>query len=127
MTAFRRAPADRALDETRLAHLWAQLGPAGFRRLVNRFAPASKVELERLDSALATGRVDPVRAAAHRIAGFAANFGADRLARLARDIEAHPDDAEARVAGLRDAVTASEIALDADVARRCAAESEPTE
>lgn len=126
VTAFRRAP-DCALDEARLEHLWAQLGSEGFRRLVNRFAPASKVELERLDSALATGRVDPVRAAAHRLAGFAANFGAARLARLARELEAHPGDAEARVPGLRDAVAASEVALDADVARRCPAAPEPTE
>lgn len=126
VTTRARAPADCALDEARLAHLWAQLGAEGFRRLMNRFAPASKVELERLQSALATGRADPVRAAAHRLAGFAANFGAARLAQLARDLEADPEAAESRVADLHDVIAASEVALDADVARRCARGSEPT-
>jgi len=124
--AFPRAPADSPVDEARLTHLWTQLGLVGFRRLMGRFSPASKIELERLDTALATGRLEPVQSAAHRMAGFAANFGAARLAGLARHLEAHPEDGEVLAPSLRDAVTASEVALDADVARRCAESPEPS-
>lgn len=111
-----------AVDRTRLAHLATQLGRAGYVRLMNRFGPASQIELERLTVAVDSGRPDAIRRAAHRIAGFAANFGASGLARLARELEANPEAARELAPRMRDSARSTESALSLDVEHRGALE-----
>lgn len=113
-----RAVAPGILDAERLARLAEQLGAGGFARLMGRFGPASKSELQRLDAALADGTPEAIRSAAHRIAGFASNFGARGLAHLAKELEHHPEEAGAIAPELRRFVASTEAALDEEAERR---------
>jgi len=111
-----------ALDDARLAHLVDQLGVGGFAQLMTRFGPASATELDRLDRAVATGEVEAIRGAAHRIVGFASNFGARTLADLARTLELEPSLATEMAPRLRNSARSTEVALAEDATRRARGE-----
>lgn len=105
------AASQTVLDGARLERLQTQLGQGRFERLMGRFEPASRVELDRLDAAAATNSLAAISAAAHRIAGFAANFGAQGLATLARELEAHPEEVKSIAPQLRAAIERTSAAL----------------
>jgi hypothetical protein len=84
-------PRGVALDRQRLRHLQESVGTRNLERLLDKFTRQARDEAEQLETALLSGTDADVRYRAHRLAGFAGNFGAVRLAEWARELNAHPE------------------------------------
>lgn len=85
-------PVDEVLDGTVLAELRASLGDVAaviLPDLVSTFLTQSTDLLQQVQEAAARGDEDVVRAAAHKLRGGSATFGATALATLCQDLEEH--------------------------------------
>jgi signal transduction histidine kinase/CheY-like chemotaxis protein/HPt (histidine-containing phosphotransfer) domain-containing protein len=84
------APAASApvfVDRERLDHLAEHLQPADLMHLIRRFSERMRTEVDTLLAALDGADAERTQIQAHRLAGFAANFGARALAEWARQVE----------------------------------------
>ena len=77
----------QVLDRELFDSLRAQLAPAVFATLIQSFAEACPVQIHQLSLCVTAGDLAGSALAAHQLRGFAANFGAQRLADLANEIE----------------------------------------
>jgi PAS domain S-box-containing protein len=82
------------VSQTRLDHLASHLGQQRLDQLSEQFRRRARDEVGQVEEALFGRDADHLSEACHRLAGFAANFGADRLAAEARGVEAPRDDVE---------------------------------
>jgi HPt (histidine-containing phosphotransfer) domain-containing protein len=74
-------------DAERVDALFAALGEAQGRRLLDHFADALTVELQALTAIAAEGDLCETERHAHGLKGAAANFGATRLQAVSREVE----------------------------------------
>lgn len=83
--ALQAAPS--VVDGSRLDHLSEHLPASDLTRLIERFTDRVRSEVGVLQEALADEDAVRIKAQSHRLAGFAANFGATGLAEWARGLE----------------------------------------
>jgi HPt (histidine-containing phosphotransfer) domain-containing protein len=76
-----------AIDPTSFAELQASAGAEFVRELIDTFLEEAPPMLAELGEALAAGRAEPFRRAAHSLKSNASTFGAATLAAMARDLE----------------------------------------
>ncbi|MGF1508301.1 MAG: ATP-binding protein [Myxococcota bacterium] len=86
-SASARPSSREALDVKRLEHLRSSVGVRNLDKLLEKFSVQARDEAERLEQALLSGETTDIRYRAHRLAGFAGNFGAVRLAQWAHRVE----------------------------------------
>ena len=87
------------LDRVKLAELRLALGGEALDGMLNLLPETALRELTAIRSALQAGRPKELRQAAHTLSGLAANFGAPRMAAIARAINDSPADTD-KVAAL---------------------------
>lgn len=87
------------LDRVKLAELRLALGGEALDGMLNLLPETALRELTAIRSALQAGRPKELRQAAHTLSGLAANFGAPRMAAIARAINDNPADTD-KVAAL---------------------------
>ena len=76
-----------AIDPVAFAELQASAGADFVRELIDTFLEEAPPMLDELREALAGGRAEPFRRAAHSLKSNASTFGAATLAAMARDLE----------------------------------------
>ena len=79
--------ATSVIDATAFAELQASAGADFVRELIDTFLEEAPPMLAELSEALAAGRAEPFRRAAHSLKSNASTFGAAALAAMARDLE----------------------------------------
>ena len=79
--------ATAAIDPAVFAELQATAGADFVGELVDTFLEEAPPMLVELSEALAAGRAEPFRRAAHSLKSNASTFGASTLATMARDLE----------------------------------------
>jgi PAS domain S-box-containing protein len=94
------------VDQVKLSELRLALGVSAIDDMLRLFPDTVLGEVTAIATGLAGGRFDDLRQAAHTLAGLAANFGAPRLAAVARRINDNHRDARL-VAGLLPLLTAT--------------------
>jgi HPt (histidine-containing phosphotransfer) domain-containing protein len=77
----------QVLDREQFDSLRAELAPAVFATLIQSFAEACPVQIYKLTLCARAGDLVGSALAAHQLRGFAANFGAKRLADMAGEID----------------------------------------
>ncbi|MBK1841939.1 response regulator [Azospirillum sp. YIM B02556] len=82
------------VDRVKLAELRLALGGEALDGMLQLLPETALRELTAIRSALQAGRPKELKQAAHTLAGLAANFGAPRMAAIARAINDNPTDAE---------------------------------
>ncbi|CAO3436424.1 ATP-binding protein [Azospirillum endophyticum] len=82
------------LDRVKLAELRLALGGEALDGMLQLLPETALRELTAIRSALQAGRPKELKQAAHTLAGLAANFGAPRMAAIARAINDNPTDAD---------------------------------
>ncbi|MDR6772454.1 ATP-binding protein [Azospirillum sp. BE72] len=87
------------LDRVKLAELRLALGGEALDGMLQLLPETALRELTAIRSALQAGRPKELRQAAHTLSGLAANFGAPRMAAIARAINDNPGDID-KVAAL---------------------------
>ncbi|MFP5517809.1 MAG: ATP-binding protein [Alphaproteobacteria bacterium] len=87
------------LDRVKLAELRLALGGEALDGMLQLLPETALRELTAIRSALQAGRPKELRQAAHTLSGLAANFGAPRMAAIARAINDNPGDTD-KVAAL---------------------------
>ncbi|KAA0579728.1 response regulator [Azospirillum sp. B21] len=87
------------LDRVKLAELRLALGGEALDGMMQLLPETALRELTAIRSALQAGRPKELKQAAHTLSGLAANFGAPRMAAIARAINDNPADID-RVAAL---------------------------
>ena len=75
------------IDAATFAELQASAGTDFVRELIDTFLEEAPPMLAELSEALAAGRAEPFRRAAHSLKSNASTFGAATLAAMARDLE----------------------------------------
>lgn len=87
------------VDRVKLAELRLALGGEALDGMLQLLPETALRELTAIRSALQAGRPKELKQAAHTLSGLAANFGAPRMAAIARAINDNPDDTD-KVAAL---------------------------
>jgi PAS domain S-box-containing protein len=110
------ATADPALDHSQLDALVTRLPAAGVRDLLVMFLEQIEGQIRSIDALSAQGDLSGLAREAHTFAGSAGNFGARKLSRLSRDLEAACKAADLASAartvdGLKEAATETTAAL----------------
>jgi len=88
------APTTALISQERLEHLATHLGRRRLDDLSEQFRQRVREEVGRVEDALLGHDAQTLSEACHRLAGFAANFGADRLAEQARQIKSCAEERE---------------------------------
>ncbi len=81
------------INHETIGHIADMVGEASLSSMITMMVASVRGELEKAQTALDAGDLDSVSAVAHSLKGVAANFGAERLAAVASQLQHHQDHA----------------------------------